>query len=572
MQLLFEYQELWTVVSEGIVRLADAVTTRKDLKARFFINQSLDPVIFEKIAYTTSAKRAWDVLMNIYKGVEKVKKVRLQTMRRQLELLQMKKTEKVADYFSRTLALVNQMKSNGVNDLEEMTLDELMGSLQAHEQRLDEKSVTEVEEALQIQLSLKKDKDETQKNSEASQKGQNSCKRYGHYKNECKSNGRNFQANVAEDGDYSETLLLACNVAVDDAKYKWFLDTGCSNHMCGRKEMFSELDETFTSKMKFGNNSKVPVMGKGKISISLKDGSKNTISEVLFVPSLQQNMLSVGQLLEKGYDMRIYREVCTINDEQKGLIAKSLKLLSSRKMVSGLPVIDPLDRVCETCVVGKKHRDPFPIKKTWRASWPLELVHSDLYSVETSSNGGYRYFITFIDDFSRKAWVYFLQQKSDACDAFKRFKALVENQSERKKLDDKAEKCIFIGYSQVTKGYKLYNPVTEKVIVSRDITFDEQGCWDWSCSKGSSSYIDVDLDEIDGHPRDDPVPTLVAPPSPVNPHPVESSCRPQRERVLSARLQDCVLNSDDDPTDEELVNFALFADCDLITYEDAAHS
>ncbi|KAK0581904.1 hypothetical protein LWI29_019391 [Acer saccharum] len=63
-------------------------------------------------------------------------------------------------------------------------------------------------------------------------------------------------------------------------------------------------------------------MGKGKISISLKDGSKNTISEVLFVPSLQQNMLSEGQLSEKGYDMRIYRGVCTINDEQKGLIAK----------------------------------------------------------------------------------------------------------------------------------------------------------------------------------------------------------------------------------------------------------
>ncbi|KAI9196368.1 hypothetical protein LWI28_023326 [Acer negundo] len=151
----------------------------------------------------------------------------------------------------------------------------------------------------------------------------------------------------------------------------------CSNHMCGRKEMFSELDETFASEVKFGNNSKVPVMGKGKISISLNDGSKNTISEVLFVPSLHQNLLNMGQLSEKGYDMRIYRGVCTINDEQKGLIAK--------------------------------------------------------------------------------------------------------------------------------------------------------GCWDWSCNKGSSLDIDVDLDEIDSHPRDDPVLTPVAPPSPVNPHLAESSCCPQRE-------------------------------------------
>ncbi|KAL5836926.1 hypothetical protein ACOSQ3_014095 [Xanthoceras sorbifolium] len=60
------------------------------------------------------------------------------------------------------------------------------------------------------------------------------------YKNECRSNERNYQANVVEDGDYSETLLLACNVAEDEPKNKWFLDTCCSNHMCGRKEMFSQ--------------------------------------------------------------------------------------------------------------------------------------------------------------------------------------------------------------------------------------------------------------------------------------------------------------------------------------------
>ena len=50
----------------------------------------------------------------------------------------------------------------------------------------------------------------------------------------------------------------------------------------------------------------------------------------------------------------------------------------------------------------------------------------------------------------------------------------------RKKLDDKAEKCIFVGYSEETKAYKLYNPETQKVIISRDVTFDEDEAWDWS--------------------------------------------------------------------------------------------
>ena len=41
------------------------------------------------------------------------------------------------------------------------------------------------------------------------------------------------------------------------------------------------------------------------------------------------------------------------------------------------------------------------------------------------------------------------------------------------KLDLKAEKCVFVGYSLEQKGYKCYNPITCQVIVSRDIVFDE---------------------------------------------------------------------------------------------------
>lgn len=52
---------------------------------------------------------------------------------------------------------------------------------------------------------------------------------------------------------------------------------------------------------------------------------------------------------------------------------------------------------------------------------------------------------------------------------------LYQMTGESKKLDDKSQKCIFIGYSEVTKGYKLYNLVTKEVIVSRDVQFIEDG-------------------------------------------------------------------------------------------------
>jgi hypothetical protein len=47
----------------------------------------------------------------------------------------------------------------------------------------------------------------------------------------------------------------------------------------------------------------------------------------------------------------------------------------------------------------------------------------------------------------------------------------------RKKLDDKSEKCIFIGYSEISKAYRLYNPITKKLILSRDVKFLENQFW-----------------------------------------------------------------------------------------------
>lgn len=44
----------------------------------------------------------------------------------------------------------------------------------------------------------------------------------------------------------------------------------------------------------------------------------------------------------------------------------------------------------------------------------------------------------------------------------------------KKKLDEKAEKCIFLGLSDVSKAYKLFNPLTKNIVTSRDVTFDEE--------------------------------------------------------------------------------------------------
>ncbi|GKV38835.1 hypothetical protein SLEP1_g46700 [Rubroshorea leprosula] len=79
-------------------------------------------------------------------------------------------------------------------------------------------------------------------------------------------------------------------------KIVWYLDTGCSNHMCGDKSTFLDLDESCQDKVKFGDNSTIAVKGKEKVTIRAKDNSIQTISNVLYVLDLKSNLLSLGQL------------------------------------------------------------------------------------------------------------------------------------------------------------------------------------------------------------------------------------------------------------------------------------
>jgi len=79
----------------------------------------------------------------------------------------------------------------------------------------------------------------------------------------------------------------------------------------------------------------------------------------------------------------------------------------------------------------KESQIPF-VKEPWRAKFPLELVHIYVCGLmNISSVGGNKYFLTFIDDFSRKTWIFVLKSKDEVFHCFKIFKAFVERQNDR---------------------------------------------------------------------------------------------------------------------------------------------
>ena len=84
-------------------------------------------------------------------------------------------------------------------------------------------------------------------------------------------------------------------------------------------------------------------------------------------------------------------------------------------MVQGIHEIHTEVDPCERCIMEKQHRKSFPKGVSWRATLLLELTHTDNCGpMKTLSLGNERYFLIFIDNFSRMTWVYFLKEKSEA--------------------------------------------------------------------------------------------------------------------------------------------------------------
>uniref|UniRef100_A0A2N9HHH9 CCHC-type domain-containing protein n=1 Tax=Fagus sylvatica TaxID=28930 RepID=A0A2N9HHH9_FAGSY len=572
---------------------------------------------------------------------------------------------------------------------ETLELEEVSGALLDHYQRKHKDSAESSGEGLVVKgyqdRGRKKDKDDKSARGRSKSKSKTvkcfKCQKKGHMKRECpewnkgkeeSSTSVNVVADSESDGD-----MLSVSSSTDGLNNSWLLDSACSFHVTPHRNWFDTYRSINCGSVRMGNDATCTIIGMGTIKIKMSDGVVRTLEEVRHIPDMRKNLISLGTLDSKGYSyksengiMKVSKGAMVVMTGQKissnvykllgntilgGVAAvaesedddtllwhmrlghmseRGMRELHKRNLLTGIKSCK-LD-FCKYCIMGKQCRVRFKTA-THKTKGILDYVHSDIWGpVRTPSKGGAQYFMSFIDDYSRKAWVYFLKNKSEAFAKFKIWKAEVENQTGRKikclrtdngteyrdgdflkfceehgikrhftvrktpqqngvaerlnrtitetarclrlnaelpkifwaeavdmacyiinrsprvaldgkvaeevwtgqevdysfmrifgcpayvhisgedrsKLDPKSKKCIFLGFKKGVKGYKLWDPVAQKVVISRDVVFDEKSMTkafkeEKSQAAESSnnigrSTVQVELDELESQSDEEP--------------------------------------------------------------------
>jgi transposase InsO family protein len=216
------------------------------------------------------------------------------------------------------------------------------------------------------------------------------------------------------------------------------------------------------------------IEGRGTILIKCKTGGHKALTGVYYIPRLKANIVSLGQMEEAEYKIVLESSFLKLSNRAGTLAAKvkrgasrlyvlhldvdrsvclaaqgmssawrwhsrynhlnfhGLKWLSEGELVKGLPHIDHVDQVCDSCLAGKQRRATFPTVAKFRAEEKLELVHGDLCGpVTPATPGGKRYFFLLVDDMSRYMWLVLLATKDEALAAFTAFQARAEAEAGR---------------------------------------------------------------------------------------------------------------------------------------------
>eukprot|EP00253_Pinus_taeda_P023730 PITA_23730 len=186
-----------------------------------------------------------------------------------------------------------------------------------------------------------------------------------------------------------------------------------------------------------GDEGKYSVTGLGTITFKREHGDPLNLKNVMYVPGLKKNLVFVSMLEDRGYDVifskgKVFlQHIATGQVKKIGILVKNLYQLE--QISTGLPkgTLEQVD-TCKGCTLGKYIESSFHDRDS-QETYILDRFHSDVcgpFSIAFMAK--HRYYVIFVDDYSRKCWIFFMQKKDQTFTKFFDFKALFEKESVKK--------------------------------------------------------------------------------------------------------------------------------------------
>src|SRR4051812_25598024 len=305
------------------------------------------------------------------------------------------------------------------------------------------------------------------------------CHEHGHWKRNCSKYQASLKKSGSKSTSHSSTLVvnIVDILLVDSYVNSWVFDTGLVAHICNSMQGLIRTREVQRGEVDFRvrNKARFAPLFVGVMQLHLQSGFIMELNNCYYIPTMGRNILSPSCLMRDGYSFASANNGCVISKNDmfmaddpivNGLFilnlddasvynvsAKRLRPndlsptylwhcrlghISEKRMkkLHGDGLLTSFDfesyETCQACLLGKMTKSPFSgLPK--RATDLLELIHTDVCGpISTTARGGYHYFITFTDDFSRYGYVYLMRHMSETFEKFKEFQSEVENQRGKK--------------------------------------------------------------------------------------------------------------------------------------------
>ncbi|GJU58446.1 zinc finger, CCHC-type containing protein [Tanacetum coccineum] len=437
-KVILEAHDLWEAIEP---KENTQVDDKKDKATTAFLYQALTEDVILQVAGCKTAKELWESLKTRHVGEERVQQARLQSLMIGFQTLQMKEDDTMDAFTAKLNGYATKAKELGktldesllvrklldstpdrfiqivasieqTNDLDNITLDEIVGKLKAFEER----------------IKLRKGGQAESQESLLFAHGEHSRK------------GRRFKVLL------NEGQIQPEKYATTDASI-WYLDNGASNHMTGTKSHFRDIDESTTGRVRFGDGSYVEIKGRGSILLGCKNNEQKIVSDIYCIPNLRSNILSLGQLTEIGCKIIMDGNKLTLYDKNKKLLIKversknrlysitlqieapicllanvdnqawlwharlshlnfdDINKMTRKGLVEGIPRINHAGQICDACLLGKHSRTPFPNQAKFRSKNPLDLVYGDLCGpISPATHSGKKFIFLDVRFMETKPW------------------------------------------------------------------------------------------------------------------------------------------------------------------------